>query len=152
MKKIKIIIIGIFIVMVLINGCIENNYKQNNNNEQTSYTIIIKLNNNSSSYFLQAFYKIYEDVENWQSSEIIDKSSLIFENGVSDSYSLNMSSGKSYVIDIWLVCECTNCPPCYVPESKLNKHFFGTFSSDETFSILSTGYIIKSDGTLLSNL
>lgn len=151
MKKILFIIICFLVVVVLVTGCLNNDKTQSDNNESITYTITIKLGNTSSSYFLQTYYKVYENVQNWKDTDpLIGTTSIIFEEGFPDASSFNVTVGKTYILEIWNICECSNCASCYIPENMLDKHFVGTFSSDETFIIQTTGYVTKSDGSLLN--
>ena len=165
----QLVIIGIVAILVTVglSGCTEqkkpinNNTSNNNqttpnnnnppNNEPTTYTVTIKLVNTTSSSFLQVFYQLYENIQNWKDTNPINgTSSIVFERGLPNVSSFNVSADKTYIIEIWNSCGCSNCDPCYVPETMLDKHFIGTFSSNETFTIQSTGYITKSDGSLLT--
>ncbi|MCK4365670.1 MAG: hypothetical protein KAW45_06440 [Thermoplasmatales archaeon] len=133
----------------------------------TTYTVNIQLSSTPSyDYYLTVGYRVYDNL-NWQYVDpIIDHSYpngdfLYFEYEIigasprgADTFEVPV--GKTYVFQIWFRCRCSNCGQCYVAENMLDdswfepeKYFVGTFSSDETFTIHTTGYTTKSDGSIL---
>ncbi len=139
--------------------------------EPTKYTVDIRLSTTiTSSQYLQVDYRVYDNVQNWKYVDpIIDTTkngkTIIFDSkNLFTGQTFTVPVDKTYMFQIWFACECVNCGDCYItvpnmldelrPLENPNpvNSFYGTFSSDETFNIHTTGYVTKSDGSLLTRL
>lgn len=151
MKKIICRSICCVLLLLVCTGCVSTHTAPSNHIEQRSIIVTIKVGNTSTPFFVQTYYKVYENIKDWKKTNpIIELTSIVFEEDLPLASSFHMSAGKTYIIEIWNVCECSNCDPCYIPQNMLNQHFFTTVSSDETFTIQPTGYFTKSDGLMLN--
>jgi hypothetical protein len=161
MKK-QLIIIGIVALLVCVglSGCSTEQYKQTHLN--IKYNGQLKPNENPDLISsVDVSLKIYDNIENWQlvdpiveriSKQIDEKNYQDSKIHLSDSNSyrttISLQNGKTYVVDIWY---WLNPEHRTMPDGMVGQHFYGTFSTDETLAIQTTGYITKSDGSLLSN-
>lgn len=159
MKKITMILIAIMVICVgFLSGC--NEQKDSNIPTQTSKIgFTIKFNAQTEDDTLDVEMRVYDNIANWRNVDPIlnwvnseKEISLCFSNFFDDlSRGFTLSSGKTYLIELWYVDFCTGCD-WSVPENMYNKHFYGIFSDDEIFTIHSTGYITNQIGDILSEI
>jgi hypothetical protein len=142
MKK-QPIIIGIIVLLVSVglNGCATQN---------NSFRFALSPNLNGQCVGIE--YWVYNNVSNWKYIDPIEYQSILIGGG----YSRPIPQSNIYLIRIRYVTYVDSdntgmgCTKCSFPEEIYNKIFQGTFTTGETFTIQSTGYITKSDGSLLS--
>ena len=98
-------------------------------------------------------YWLYNNVSNWQYIDPMDHQTMLMGEG----YHASIPQSNIYLIRIRYITYVDNdytgmgYTKCSFPEEINNKIFIGTFTTSETFTIQSTGYITKSDGSVLSD-
>jgi hypothetical protein len=142
MKK-QLVILGIIALLVCVGLCGCNT---------KSDFLTFDLSPNLDSYCIGIEYWLYNNVSNWQFVDPIFHQTTL----ISGSGGQSIPHSDIYLIRIRYVTFIDNdytgrgCSKYTFPEEINNKVFMGTFTTSETFTIQSTGYITKSDGTLLS--